>query len=271
MPNRQPKIDSKTNQLPEHPSGRKVKFVIYFVSIVGIFLLCCWGTGFNIPKLLRGIPHIYDLACRMLPPHISVFPNLINPTLETLQMALWGTTIPLFFALPLALLTAGNTTPNRIIAAAIRLVLNGLRTVPELIWALLLVSAVGLGPFPGVLALTLHTTGGLGKLYYEAIEATDQGIIDAIESNGSNRFKVIWFGVLPSCLPIMMSSTLWYWEYNNRASTILGLVGAGGLGLALIHAFEDFRYHEVVTCLIIIILILGVIDRISANLRKRII
>jgi phosphonate transport system permease protein len=157
------------------------------------------------------------------------------------------------------------------VSAVARILIGSLRTVPELVWAMILVTAVGLGPFPGVIALTLHTIGGLGKFYYEAIESSSPGLIEAMQATGASRFKVIWFGVLPNVLPVMMSSTLFYWEYNNRASTVLGLVGAGGIGLALTHAMSDFRYREAVTCLILIVLILVVIDRFSAWLRSRII
>ncbi len=245
-------------------------------AIIGIVVLCAtlwsaWGTEFNIPKLVDGLPLIYDLGSRMLPPDFSVLPNLMGPMVETLEMALLGTTIPIFFALPLAFLAAVNTTPAPWVSVVIRLFIGVFRTVPELIWAMVLVTAVGLGPFPGVLALVLHSIGGLGKFYYEAIESADPGVMEAMQAAGASRFKVIWYGVMPNVIPVMMSSTLFYWEYNNRASTVLGLVGAGGIGLALTHALQDFRYPEVVTCLILIVLILVVIDRISAFLRGKII
>lgn len=244
------------------------------ITAVVLAVLALWagrGTEFNIPKLVEGLPKFGELLGRMMPPDLSVLPKLMPPLLETLEMALLGTTIPIFLALPLAFLAAVNVTPHPAVAAAARVVIGSLRTVPELVWAMVLVSAVGLGPFPGVLALTLHSIGGLGKFYYEAIEASSPGIIEAMEATGASRFKVIWFGVLPNVIPIMMSSTLFYWEYNNRASTVLGLVGAGGIGLALTHAMSDFRYQEAVTCLILIVLVLVVIDRLSAWLRSRII
>ena len=253
---------------------RRVKRRQY--AIIGSVVLVAtlwsaWGTEFNIPKLMNGLPMIYDLGGRMLPPDFTILEDLMGPMVETLEMALLGTTIPIFFALPLAFLSAVNTTPHPAVSAVTRLLVGTFRTVPELIWAMVLVTAVGLGPFPGVLALTLHSIGGLGKFYYEAIEATDPGVMEAMEAAGGSRFKVIWFGVMPNVLPVMMSSTLFYWEYNNRASTVLGLVSAGGIGLALTHALQDFRYPEVVTCLILIVLILVIIDRISAFLRGRII
>lgn len=245
---------------------------LYVLAAVGAAAIwSAWGTEFNLAKLAAGGPAIYDLGGRMLPPDLAILPKLAAPMIETLQMALLGTTIPIFIALPLALLAATNTGRSRALGAAVRVFLHTMRTIPELLWAMVLVSAVGLGTFPGVLALIFHTTGGLGKFYYEAIEAVDRGVIEAMEATGASRFKVIWFGILPSCLPILMSSTLAYWDYNNRAATILGLVGAGGIGLAMTHAIQAFRYPAAVTCLILIVVILTVIDRISAALRARVI
>jgi len=256
--------------MEERRVSRRQYMIIGMVVLVAA-LWSAWGTEFNIPKLISGLPMIYDLGGRMLPPDFTILEDLMGPMIETLEMALLGTTIPIFFALPLAFLCAVNTTPHPLVSVVMRLLVGTFRTVPELIWAMVLVTAVGLGPFPGVLALTLHSIGGLGKFYYEAIESADPGVMEAMEAAGASRFKIIWFGVMPNILPVMMSSTLFYWEYNNRASTVLGLVGAGGIGLALTHALQDFRYPEVVTCLILIVLILVVIDRISAFLRGKII
>lgn len=247
------------------------QYAIIGLVVFAAALWSAWGTEFNIPKLIEGLPMIYDLGGRMLPPDFTILEDLMGPMVETLEMALLGTTIPIFFALPLAFLAAVNTSPSPMMSVVVRLFIAFFRTVPELIWAMVLVTAVGLGPFPGVLALVLHSIGGLGKFYYEAIESADPGVMEAMEAAGASRFKVIWYGVMPNVLPVMMSSTLFYWEYNNRASTVLGLVGAGGIGLALTHALQDFRYPEVVTCLILIVLILVVIDRISAFLRGKII
>ncbi len=247
------------------------QYAIIAMVVLAAALWSAWGTEFNIPKLIEGLPHIYNLGARMLPPDFTILEDLMAPMIETLEMALLGTTIPIFFALPLAFLAAVNTAPSPLVSVVVRLFIGVFRTVPELIWAMVLVTAVGLGPFPGVLALVMHTIGGLGKFYYEAIESADPGVMEAMQAAGAGRFKVIWYGVMPNVLPVMMSSTLFYWEYNNRASTVLGLVGAGGIGLALTHALQDFRYPEVVTCLILIVLILVVIDRISAFLRGKII
>lgn len=247
------------------------QFTLIALAVLAAALWSAWGTELNIPKLMAGMPAMYELGGRMLPPDVKVLPSLFWPMIETLEMALLGTTFPIFVALPLAFLAAVNVSPHPLVSVVVRTLIGAFRTVPELIWAMVLVTAVGLGPFPGVVALTLHSIGGLGKFYYEAIESTDPGVIEAMQAAGASRFKVIWFGVMPNVIPLMMSSTLFYWEYNNRASTVLGLVGAGGVGLVLTQALADFRYHEVITCLALIVLILVVIDRISAYLRGRII
>jgi phosphonate transport system permease protein len=249
----------------------RLNLLLIFVICVSLGIWSAWGTNFDIPELIEGIPNIYSLGERMLPPNLEVIPQLGEPLIETVQMALLGTTIPIFFALPLAFFCATNTRRNNTVGNVLRIILNTLRTIPELLWALLLVSAVGLGPFPGTLALILHTIGGMGKFYYETVEAVDPGVVEAMEVTGANRFKVYWLGIVPSRLPIMMSVALLYWDYNNRAATILGLVGAGGIGLTLTQAIQDFRYHEAVTCLIAIVIILTVIDRISAYVRRKII
>lgn len=260
-----PTVASFRQRLTRH------QLILAILAVLSVTIWSAWQTGFNPIKVLYGVPNFLDLLSRMLPPDLSVLPRLMGPMFETLQMAFLGTTIPIFIAMPLAFLSAVNVTPHPVISACTRIIISAFRTVPELIWALILVSAVGLGPFAGVLALTFHSIGGLGKFFYEAMESCDPGTVEALEALGANRLKVIWYGVLPHSIPVMLSSALFYWEYNNRASTVLGLVGAGGIGLALTHAMSDFRYPEVMTCLIIIVLILVCIDRLSAFLREKII
>ena len=191
-------------------AARRQAFTIGAV-IVAVAGWAAWGTDVSIGNLLSGMPAFFDLIGRMLPPDLSILGRLAGPMVETLEMALIGTTLPIVFALPLAFLCAVNTSPHPLVSVVVRALVGALRTVPELIWAMVLVTAVGLGPFPGVLALCLHTIGGLGKFYYEAIEATDPGVMEAMQAAGANRFKVIWFGVMPNVLPVMMSSTLFYW------------------------------------------------------------
>ncbi|HEV2574495.1 MAG TPA: phosphonate ABC transporter, permease protein PhnE [Beijerinckiaceae bacterium] len=258
----------------DRPAARQSPISSKFAIIALLLVAGLWsahGTDVSLTRLLTGLPEIGALLWRMFPPNPSILLDLLRPAIETLEMALIGTTLPIFIALPLALLTASNTTPHPAVAAAARVVAAFLRTVPDLIWAMLLVSAIGLGPFPGVLALTLHAIGGLTKFYYETIENAPHASQEAMIALGARKPQIILFAILPNVLPELISSTLLYWEYNNRASTVLGLVGAGGIGLVLTQAIQEFRYQDAMTCLLVIIVILVAIDLISAKLRGKVI
>ena len=152
-----------------------------------------------------------------------------------------------FFLAPLGPSRRHQHHAEQVLGAAIRVLLNSLRTIPELLWAMLLVSAVGLGTFPGTIALILHTTGGLGKFYYEAIEAVDPGVIEAMEATGAGRFQVAWFGVLPKCFPILLSSTLTLLGLQQSGSDNPGSRWRGRIGLAFTHAIQDFQYPIAMT------------------------
>lgn len=255
-------------------AARRPRGLGKFALIAVLLIAGLWsaqGTDVSPIRLLTGLPDIGALLWRMFPPNLAILPDLLWPAIETLEMALIGTTLPIFIALPLALLTASNTTPHPAVAGIARIVAAFLRTVPDLIWAMLLVSAIGLGPFPGVLALTLHAIGGLTKFYYETIENAPRASQEAMTALGARKPQIILFAVLPNVLPELISSTLLYWEYNNRASTVLGLVGAGGIGLVLTQAIQEFRYQDAMTCLLTVIVILVAIDLISGKLRSKVI
>lgn len=255
--------------LAERRSHGTRRFAVGIV-IIAIAGWAAVGTEVNPAKLVEGVPKMGDLLSRMLPPDAGMLRRIADPLLQTLEMALLGTTMGMLLALPFSFLAATNTSPSRIVGTIARTVIATLRTVPELIWAMLLVTAVGLGPFPGVIALTLHTLGGLGKLYYESIESIAPGPLDAMRAVGASRIRVNLFGIVPAAMPLLLSNTLFYWEYNNRASTVLGLVGAGGIGFALTQSVANFAYREATTCLLAIVVVLACIDRLSAALRQRI-
>lgn len=257
--------------LIEDRRARRKRHAAIVIGVAALSLWAAWGTAFNPVKLAAGLPQIAELAGRMFPPDAAILRKIGGPLLQTLEMAFLGTVLGTVVIVPIAFLTATNTTPSRVLGAVMRIVIGALRTVPELIWAMILVTAVGLGPFPGIIALALHTIGGLGKLQYEAIEGVPPGPLEAMAAAGAGRVKTILFGVVPLALPHFLSNTLFYWEYNNRASSVLGLVGAGGIGFTLTQSVADFRYHEALTCVLAIIVVLAAIDRLSAVLRRRII
>lgn len=250
---------------------RQSRLLFGAVAIAGLTVWAASGTEVNLVKLIGGVPEIIALLKRMLPPNTATLGGLLWPMVETMEMALLGTTLPIFLAVPLSFLAAGNTSPHKSVLVCARVFAAFLRTVPDLVWGMILVSAVGLGAMPGVLALTLHAIGGLTKMFYEGIENVPKGPVDAFYALGASRSRIVLFVIIPSVLPTMISSVLLYWEYNNRSAAVLGLVGAGGIGIALTQALADFRYRDVSMCLLVIVVVLVAIDLLSAHLRKRVI
>lgn len=227
--------------------------------------------SFSATNLLTGIPNMADFFGRMFPPHLSYFAFLVGPTVETVQIAAWGTVIAVLASAPLALLAARNTTPHPAVYAVTRLFLNLLRSINELIYALLLVSAVGLGPFPGVLAIALHATGMLAKFVAEEIEHVDRGPVEALQAAGAGRMQIILFAILPQVLPAVVGYILYRFDVSIRSATVLGLVGAGGLGFSLITTMKMFEYHDTAACILVIILLILAADWISGRLQKKLI
>lgn len=219
--------------------------------------------------LVTGIHGMADLIRRAMPPDFSQLPSTFWPTVQTVDIALFGTLVGIVIALPLALLAAANITPSRFAYYAARGIIGFTRAVPDLVWALLFVTAVGLGPFPGGLALGVHSVGMLGRLFAETIEQMDMAPIHALELTGARRIQVFSHGIIPSILPSLLGITLYRLDENIRSSLVLGFVGAGGIGFQLLTAMNLFQYQEVSLLLIIIFVIVLGAERISAGLRER--
>jgi phosphonate transport system permease protein len=188
---------------------------------------------------------------------------------ETLEIALWGTVIAILISLPLAFFSASNMAPNRLIYTVARSIVSFLRAIPELVSALFLVLAYGFGPIAGVLALALHAAGFLGKFYAEDIENADTKPQEALTAVGANRIKVLRFAILPQVMPQYIAYTLYVLDRNFRMATVIGLVGAGGIGQELKGRFDMYNYHHVATILVGVFCTVFVIDQLSARLRKR--
>jgi len=188
---------------------------------------------------------------------------------ETLEIALWGTVLAVLLSAPLAFFSAANLTPSRITYVAARAVVSFLRAMPELVSALFLVLAYGFGPIAGVLALALHAAGFLGKFYAEDVENADPKPQEALIAIGANRLKVLRFAILPQVLPQYVAYTLYVLDRNFRMATVIGLVGAGGIGQELKGRFDMYNYHHVGTILVGIFVAVFVIDQLSARLRRR--
>ncbi len=237
--------------------------------IVCISLFSLWGTGFfDAKRFADSGPAIQQLASEMVPPNFTRWQTWLKPLLDTLLMSIAGTALAVVFSLPLALLAAPNTSPHPSVYFVVRTLLAFLRSVPEIILGVLFVAAVGFGALPGVLALGLHSVGMVGKFYAEAIEHVDPKPLEAARAAGATQTQVILHAVLPQVLPQLMDVTIYRWEYHFRASAVLGIVGAGGIGFELMAALRLLNYDQVSAILLSILACVVVVDSIGAYLRK---
>ncbi|MBV9580312.1 MAG: phosphonate ABC transporter, permease protein PhnE, partial [Chloroflexi bacterium] len=204
------------------------------------------------------------------PPDLSHLPTALGAVVETVDIALLGTAVALLFSLPLAVCAASNVSPSRTLYLAARGVIAVSRAVPDLVWALLFVTAVGLGPFPGVLALSVHSVGMLGRLFAENIADMDMGPVDALSITGASGAQIVTHAVLPGLLPSLIGGSLFRLDENVRASLVLGFVGAGGIGFLILTSMNLFQYRQVATLLILTYLLVISVERLSALVRSRI-
>src|SRR3989344_2996374 len=223
--------------------------------------LALFVTGFfDAQRFIEGAPAIQQLASEMVPPNFERWEHWVIPLRDTLAMSIAGTA--------LAVVAAPNTAPNAVVGRIVRTILAAFRSVPEIILGILFVAAVGFGALPGVLALALHSTGMVAKFYAEAIEHVDPKPLEAAKAAGASRFQVITHAVLPQVLPQLADITIYRWEYHFRASAVMGIVGAGGIGFELMAALRLIKYDEVSAILLSILICVLVVDGIGSALRK---
>lgn len=238
--------------------------------VAAAILLCGWETGlFDGARLSEGLPAIGTMFVEMVPPDFSRWENWVQPMIDTVAMSVAGTALAVILSVPLAFLAARNTAPNMAVYRVARMVLNALRAIPELIMGIVFVAAVGFGMLPGVLALGLHSIGMVGKFFAEAIEHAHPAPIEAAEATGATRLQVITHGVLPQVFPQFADVTMYRWEYNFRASTVMGMVGAGGIGTELVGSLRLIDYPQVAAILIVILAAVTLVDGLSGRLRRR--
>lgn len=239
----------------------------------GLFLICIASlikTGFfDAQRFFDGLPAIRQLGSDMVPPNFERWERWIIPLLDTLWMSIAGTALTMVLSLPLALLAAPNTSPHPLAYRTTRTLLSCFRSIPEIILGILFVAAVGFGALPGVLALALHSTGMVGKFYAEAIEHVDPKPLEAVTAAGASRWQVVTHAVIPQVLPQLADITIYRWEYHFRASAVLGIVGAGGIGFELMSALRLIKYDEVSAILLSILACVLLVDSLGAALRKR--
>ena len=233
-----------------------------------LLLASSWqGADMRPMDLLRDSGNMATYAAEFFPPNFAQWQLYLQEMLVTLQIALWGTALAVLSAVPLALLASSNIVPAWVYQP-VRRVLDAFRAINEMVFAMLFVVAVGLGPFAGVLALWVHTTGTLAKLFSEAVEAIDPQPVEGIRSTGANALHEVIYGVIPQVMPLWISYTLYRFEANVRSASVVGMVGAGGIGVVLWEIIRGFQYAETCAVMAIIVVTVSAIDLVSARIRK---
>jgi phosphonate transport system permease protein len=241
----------------------------YFAwGMVLVLLAASWnGADMRPLDLIRDSGNMATYAAEFFPPDFGQWRMFVQEMVITLQIALWGTALAVVTAVPMALLASANLVPWWVYQP-MRRVMDATRAINEMVFAMLFVVAVGLGPFAGVLALWIHTSGVLAKLFSEAVEAIDPQPVEGIRSTGASALHEIIYGVIPQVMPLWISFTLYRFESNVRSASVVGMVGAGGIGVVLWEIIRGFQYAQTGAVMIIIIVTVSAIDLVSARIRK---
>ncbi len=251
------------------PLAGRLKFAAVLLAGALLYALSLNVAEVSLARLLDGLPRLASWAAKAWPPDFSELVVLSYRAAETMAMATVGVSFGAAIALPLCLLGARNTAPSPWLYHPARLLLDMLRGIDSFVFALIFVAAVGLGPFAGVLGIALHSAGSIAKLWSEAIETAEPGPLEAAAMTGAGRLKVVVYALLPDVMPAFTSILLYMWEFNIRASTVLGIVGAGGIGQELKNSIDLLQFDRVLAILLIILAMVTTIDKLSAWLRRR--
>jgi phosphonate transport system permease protein len=240
------------------------------ILAIAIFLWAFSAVEFTPNKIVDGIQPLLDFLYQLYPPDVTVAPTLLESAVETIQMVLAGTLLGTVFALPISAM-ASNNISSRPLVAVTRTLLMVVRTIPSLVWALIFVIVVGLGPIAGVFALMFYTLGYLGKIYYEVIESIDMDSVEGVVSVGANNAQMFSHAILPQVLPHIVNNFFFMIEYNLRHAAILGFVGAGGIGFYIFLYLQSFSFDKVAMALLVLLGLVVGFDRLSLEVRKRLI
>jgi phosphonate transport system permease protein len=255
--------------LQELKKPRQTKLQMTFILIFILLGASIYKTDASLTQLIAGFPEMGKLLREMFPPDWHYFDVIFKPMMETVQMAILGTTFGALLAIPTALFSARNVTPARFLYYPSRFILNLVRTIPDLLFAGIFVAIFGLGAVAGTLSLTFFSFGLIAKLLYESVETIESGPLEAMTSVGANKIQWIYFGVVPQITAQFMAYLLYAFEVNVRAASVLGLVGAGGIGLFLDRSLNQLRYDRTATIIISILIIVLIIDYTSTKIRER--
>ncbi|MGI9120604.1 MAG: phosphonate ABC transporter, permease protein PhnE [Acidimicrobiales bacterium] len=251
------------------PRPRRWRRGTLVVAVVAAYAVSLRLAEVDLRALVEGLPTMAGWAAEAWPPSLEELDLVLLRTAETVAIALVGTTAAAVVALVACVPAARNLTPGRWLRVPVRWVLNTCRGIDSFVFALLFVAAVGLGPFAGVLGVAFHTFGSMGKLFAEAIEGMAPGPIEAAELTGASRLKVMSWALLPDIAPGLVSVALYMFEFNIRASIVLGVVGAGGIGQQLKNAVDLLDFPRLLTIILVVLALVTLVDQLSARVRAR--
>lgn len=264
---------SQSHARPSDPPNVKQRLGFAALLLAGalFYAACLHLADISLARLWQGLPRLAGWAARAWPPDLSEIGILSTRAAETVAMATVGVSFGAVLAAPICLLSARNFAASPWIYHPARWLLNVLRGIDSFVFALIFVAAVGLGPFAGVLGIALHVAGSLAKLWAEAIETAEQGPLEAAAMSGASRLKIGLYALVPDVLPSLTSVLLYMWEFNIRSSTVLGIVGAGGIGQELKNSMDLLQFDRLFTILLIILVMVTAIDTLTAWLRRKLI
>jgi phosphonate transport system permease protein len=242
--------------------------ILLLLAVVSIYGWAWQGLKVDLQSLQDSGGYIADFVSRLFPPDLSILDVAWQKLLETIQMSLWGTTIGAIISLPIAILSASNLAPWWVRWGA-NFIQNVVRSIPSIILGLVFVAATGLGAPAGTLALGIYTVGYLGKFYQTAIESVDRYSLESLQVSGASWLQIAQYGVMPQVLPLLWGYTLYMFEYNIRAASVLGVVGAGGIGFELVNYIRGFEYNKATTMMLVLLVVVTAIDIFSGQLRRR--
>lgn len=258
---------SQITELPPRDLKRSLGNMVLWAA-VAILLMYSWnGADMRPMDLIEDGANMGQFALGFFPPDFTEWRMMVDEMIITVQIAIWGTALSIITAIPFGILSSENIAPWWIYQPVRRL-MDAARAINEMVFAMLFVVAVGLGPFAGVLALWIHTTGILAKLFSEAVEAIDPHPVEGVRATGATPLQEVIYGVIPQVLPLWISYSLYRFESNVRSATVLGIVGAGGIGMLLWEYIRGFYYAETAAVMIIIIICVVALDMMSQRLRK---
>jgi phosphonate transport system permease protein len=270
-PNDRGAVPQRETRVPRYPFSRRIRAWVFWLVIMAL-LAWSWAPAemFRVSALFTDWRNMAEFGSAFLNPNFHDWDSYLADMLVTIQIAVWGTTLAVLLGIPFSILSSANVCPQWVVQPVRRL-MDACRAINEIVFALMFVVAVGLGPFAGVMALAVHNLGVFAKLFSEAVEAIDPRPVEGIRATGASRLQEVIFGIVPQVLPLWSSLTLYRFETNVRSATTLGIVGAGGIGQTLYESIRSFQYAETAAQVIIVVATVMAIDLLSARLRKRLI